>query len=62
MFSFSLKKLSFLALLLTLPLLPSTPYFGLPLWAWASLGMSIVYAIVLILYIENGWDEESVDE
>lgn len=55
-------KLSPLLLLLTLPLLPSTPYFGLPLWAWASLGMSIVYAIVLILSIENEWDKESLDE
>ena len=54
-------KLSPLVLLLTLPLLPSTPYAGLPLWAWASLGASLFYAIVLIFSIEREWDEESND-
>jgi hypothetical protein len=54
-------KLSPLLLFLTLPLLPSAPYAGLPLWAWASLGASFLYAIVLILAIENEWDEESSD-
>jgi hypothetical protein len=55
-------RFSPLLLLLTLPLLPSTPYAGLPLWAWASLGASFFYAVVLILAIENEWDEESSDE
>lgn len=54
-------KLSPLLLFLTLPLLPSTPYAGLPLWAWGSLGASILYAFILILAIENEWDEESID-
>jgi len=53
MFSFSLKKLSFLALFLTLPFLPSTPYLGFPLWAWASIGMSLIYGLILIIRIEK---------
>jgi len=57
----SLKTLSFLALFLTIPLLPSTPFAGLPLWAWASIGMSLVYALVLILFIEKSWEDESND-
>jgi hypothetical protein len=51
-----------LLLFLTLPLLSSTPYAGLPLWAWGSLGASLLYAIVLIFSIEREWDEESNDE
>ena len=50
-------KLSFLVLLLTTPLLPSTPYAGLPLWAWVSLAMSTLYALILIIHIEKNWDE-----
>jgi len=50
-----------LLLFLTLPLLSSTPYAGLPLWAWGSLGASLLYAIVLIFSIEREWDEESND-
>ena len=61
MFSFSLKKLSFLSLFLTIPLLPSTPYAGLPLWAWASLGMSLIYALTLIVFIEKDWEDEQND-
>jgi len=52
-------KLSLLLLLLTTPLLPATPYAGIPLWAWASIGMSILYAAVLILHIENSWDDKN---
>ncbi len=59
MFSFSIKKLSFLTLFLSLPLLPSTPYLGLPLWAWASVGMSLVYGLVLIIRIETEWEEDT---
>ncbi len=59
MFSFSIKKLSFLTLFLTLPLLPSTPYLGLPLWAWASVGMSLVYGLILIIRIETEWEEDT---
>ncbi len=54
-------KLSLLFLFLSLPLLPSTPYAGVPLWAWASLGMTLVYALVLILAVEKEWDNESLD-
>lgn len=61
MFSLSLKKLSFLALFLTLPLFPSIPYFGLPLWAWASVGMSLIYALILIIRIEKEWKEDMND-
>lgn len=50
-------KFSFLLLLLTTPLLPSTPYAGLPLWAWISLAMSVLYALILIIHIENNWDD-----
>ena len=62
MFNISLKKLSFLSLLLTIPLFPSTPYAGVPLWAWVSLGMSAVYALVLIFHIEKDWKCEEEDE
>ena len=61
MFSISLKKLSFLSLFLTIPLLPSSSYTGLPLWAWASLGMSLIYALILILMIEKEWESEELD-
>lgn len=54
-------KFSPLLLLLTIPFLPATPYYGLPLWAWFSLGMSILYALVLIFAIQTEWDEESKD-
>ena len=55
-------KLSFVLLFFTLPLLPSTPYAGLPLWAWASLLSSLFYALILIFAIETEWDEGSSDE
>jgi len=55
--SVMIYKLSLLILLLTLPLLPSTPIAGLPLWAWASLSMSFIYALVLIYHIQVSWDE-----
>jgi hypothetical protein len=54
-------KFSPLLLLLTIPFLPASAYLGLPFWAWASLGATLVYAIVLILAIEYEWDEESTD-
>ena len=54
-------KFSPLLLLLTIPLLPATACLGLPLWAWASLGATLVYAIILILAIEYEWDEENTD-
>lgn len=51
-------KLSPLLLFLTLPLFPSTPYAGLPLWAWISIAMTIVYAAVLIVVVEKGFKGE----
>ena len=48
-------KLSFFILLLTIPLLNSNIYYGLPLWAYASLGTTIIYAIILIFVIEKKW-------
>ena len=52
-------KFSFIILFLTLPLLPSTPYAGLPLWAWFSLCMSVVYAFILILHIQKNWNDNN---
>lgn len=54
-------KFSPLLLLFTLPLLPATAYLGLPLWAWASLGATLAYALVLIFSIEYEWDETGTD-
>jgi len=51
-------KLSLFILLLTTPLLPATPYAGVPLWAWVSIFMSVLYAFMLIVYIQNSWDEK----
>lgn len=50
-------RLSLVLLALTLPLLPATPYAGIPLWAWASMGISLLYGIVLIFAVENEWDD-----
>jgi len=52
-------KLSFIILFLTTPLSNSTPYAGLPLWAWTSLSMSVFYAFVLIFHIETHWDDNN---
>ena len=61
MFGISLKKLSFFSLFMTIPFYPSTPYAGVPLWAWISIGMSIAYAIILIFHIEKEWKSEEDD-
>jgi len=50
-------KFSFFPLLLTIPFLNSDIYYGLPLWAYASLGATIFYAIVLIFIIEKKWNK-----
>jgi len=55
-------KLSLIFLLFTLPLLPSTAYFAIPLWAWVSVGISILYALTLILAVEKEWNDGSSDE
>ena len=49
-------KLSFLILLFTIPLLSSTIYFGIPLWVYASLSATVIYAVVLIFIIEKRWN------
>ncbi len=54
-------RVSFVFLFLSLPLLPSTPYSGIPLWAWASLSMSLAYAIILIFVIQKRWDGEEMN-
>jgi len=48
-------KFSFLLLLLTIPFLDSTMYYGVPLWVYASLGATTLYAVVLIFIIEKKW-------
>jgi len=48
-------QFSFLLLLFTIPFLNSTIYYGLPLWVYASLGATTLYAIVLIYVIEKKW-------
>jgi len=48
-------KFSFLLLILTIPFLNSDIYYGVPLWAYASLGATILYAGVLIFIIEKKW-------
>lgn len=53
-----LFKLSLVLLLLSVPLLYGTPYLGLPLWAWVSLGITLVYALSLILSITREWPDE----
>lgn len=54
-------RLSLLVLLFTMPLLPSTPYMGIPLWAWGSVMMSLLYAILLIFSIEDHFKDSSND-
>ncbi|MEA2098505.1 MAG: hypothetical protein U9P72_00060 [Campylobacterota bacterium] len=49
-------KFSFLLLLLTIPFLDSTIYFGLPLWVYTSLSATTLYALVLIFVIEKRWN------
>lgn len=48
-------KFSFFLLLLTIPFLNSTIYYGIPLWVYASLGATTLYAGVLIYVIEKRW-------
>ena len=49
-------KFSFFLLFLTIPFLNSDIYYGLPLWAYASLGATVIYAVVLIFIIEKKWN------
>jgi len=48
-------KLSFLLLVLTIPFLSSNVYYGVPLWAYASIGATTLYSLVLIFVIEKRW-------
>jgi len=50
-------KFSFFLLLLTIPFFSSDIYYGLPLWAYASLSATVIYAIVLIFIIEKKWNK-----
>ncbi|EDZ61484.1 hypothetical protein SMGD1_2358 [Sulfurimonas gotlandica GD1] len=50
-------KFSFLLLFLTIPFLNSDIYYGLPLWVYASLSATVIYAIVLIFVIEKRWNK-----
>lgn len=49
-------KFSFLIVLFTLPLLGGGSLWGVPLWAWGSLGATLVYALTLVTVIETRWD------
>ena len=49
-------KYSFLLLILTLPLLGGAPLWGVPLWVYASLAATLLYALSLLLSIEREWD------
>ena len=49
-------KFSFILLLLTIPFLNSDIYYGVPLWVYASLGATTIYAVVLIFIIEKRWN------
>ena len=48
-------KLSFLILIFTIPFLNSDIYYGIPLWVYASLIATVLYAAVLIFVIEKRW-------
>jgi len=49
-------KTSFLFLLLSIPFLSSTIYYGVPFWVYTSLGATTIYALILIFIIEKKWD------
>jgi len=48
-------KISLIFLLLSIPLLSSKIYYGLPLWVYASLGATIIYSLLLVFTIEKRW-------
>ncbi len=48
-------KFSFILLFLTIPFFSSDIYYGIPLWAYISLGITILYALSLIFVIEKKW-------
>ena len=55
-------KYSFLLLFLTLPLPGGEPLLGVPLWVYASLGATLLYALSLIVTIEREWDRLKGDD
>jgi hypothetical protein len=48
-------KLSFLLLFLTIPLLSSKVFYGVPLWVYGSIIATVIYAFMLIFTIEKKW-------
>ncbi len=50
-------KLSFVFLLLTIPFLDSTIYYGVPQWVYASIGFTTLYAATLVYIIEKKWNK-----
>jgi len=50
-------KFSFILLLLTIPFLNSDIYYGIPLWVYVSLGVTFIYAVILIFVIEKKWNK-----
>ncbi len=55
-------KLALLFLLLTLPLLSGSSWLGVPLWVWGSLGMTLLFAAVIIMIIETRWESIKNEE
>ncbi len=50
-------KFSFILLFLTIPFLSSDVYYGVPLWAYTSLGFTVLYALSLVYVIEKKWSD-----
>jgi len=55
-------KLSFFILLATIPFFEGAPIYGIPFWAVASLSITLVYAIFILLSIELEWEQQKGDE
>ena len=49
-------KFSFVLLFLSIPFLSSDVYYGVPLWAYASIGFTVLYALALVYLIEKKWN------
>jgi len=48
-------KLSLFVLLLSIPFAGSSLLCGAPLWAYASLGATLIYASIIIFVIQKRW-------
>jgi len=55
-------KLSFLALLATIPFFEGAPIYGVPFWAVTSLSITFVYALLILLSIEFEWEQQKGDD